>query len=341
MAEQALRWFEQRRDFVSTWRPSADGEAPSEGEQPDLFTKCPSCSEPLFNETLVANLQVCHLCQHHFRISAVARLRAMCDDPPAVTRHDADLSPVDALGFVDSKPYPKRIASSVEKTGRNDAFISLAGEVGGIDVELGAFDFAYLGGSMGSVVGEMITRLYERAYERKVPAIVISASGGARMQEGVLSLMQMAKTCAALARLQEAGLPYISVLTHPTTGGVAASFAMLGDVILAEPGALIGFAGPRVIRETIGEELPEGFQTSEYLLEHGLIDRIVPRLELKGVITRLLRQFTGMPPAPNGGLTRPTQPGVRSVAEPLEKPTASSSRKGKGKKSKARSGEGR
>lgn len=317
MSNQGPRWFEQRKDFVSTWRPD-DAEAPSaEGEQPDLFTKCPSCGELLFNETLADKLWVCHLCGHHFRVSAVERLRGLCDDPPSVVVHDADLGSVDALGFVDSKPYPKRILASREKTGRNDAFISLAGEVGGVDVELGAFDFAYLGGSMGSVVGEMITRLYERALDRRVPAIVISASGGARMQEGVLSLMQMAKTCAALARLQDAGLPYISLLTHPTTGGVAASFAMLGDVILAEPEALIGFAGPRVIRETIGEELPEGFQTAEYLLEHGLIDRIVPRSEMKPTITRLLRQFLNLPPlAP----VPQTQPGLRSVAQPLEKP---------------------
>ena len=262
---------------------------------------------------------MCHLCGHHFRISAAERLRILCDDPPTAQVHDTDLSPVDALGFVDSKPYHQRIATAAAKTGRNDAFISIAGPVGGVDVEIGAFDFGYLGGSMGSVVGEMITRLYERALQRGVPAIVVSSSGGARMQEGVLSLMQMAKTCAALARLQDAGLPYISLLTHPTTGGVAASFAMLGDVILAEPAALIGFAGPRVIRETIGQELPEGFQTSEYLLEHGLIDRIVSRDQVKPTLTRLLRQFTGLPPDPVARAAV-TQPGERSAAEPLEKP---------------------
>ena len=321
MANQGPRWFEQRKDFVTNWRP---GEGGPSGEDHDLFTKCPSCGETLYKDTLAERLWVCHVCGHHFRIGAVDRLRGLVDDAPSVDLHDADIGPVDALGFVDSKPYPKRIATAKEKTGRNDAFIALAGTVGGVDVELGAFDFAYLGGSMGSVVGEMITRLYERALERKVPAIVISASGGARMQEGVLSLMQMAKTCAALGRLQAAGLPYISVLTHPTTGGVAASFAMLGDVILAEPGALIGFAGPRVIRETIGEELPEGFQTSEYLLEHGMVDRIVGRDELKDVITTLLRQFTGMPPIAMEDRDRVTQPGRRSVAEPLEKPASGS-----------------
>jgi acetyl-CoA carboxylase carboxyl transferase subunit beta len=288
------RWFEQRKDFVAFRRPPAG--ASEEGEVPDLFTKCPSCSELLFNDALRQNLWVCHKCRYHFRIGAVERLRSLCDDPPSVELHDADLVPVDALRFVDSKPYPKRVEEARKKTGRNEAFLSVAGPVGGIDMEIGAFDFAYLGGSMGSVVGEMVTRLYERAATRKVPAVVICASGGARMQEGVLSLMQMAKTCAALARLQDAGMPYVSVLTHPTTGGVAASFAMLGDVILAEPQALVGFAGPRVIRETIGQELPEGFQTAEYLLEHGLIDRIVQRHELKSVMCRMLRHFLRMPP---------------------------------------------
>jgi acetyl-CoA carboxylase carboxyl transferase subunit beta len=196
---------------------------------------------------------------------------------------------VDALGFVDSKPYTKRLVEAQKKSGRQDAFLAVSASIQGVDVELGSFDFRFLGGSMGVVVGEAITRLYERALARRVPAVVVSASGGARMQEGVLSLMQMAKTCAALGRLQRAGLPYISVLTHPTTGGVAASFAMLGDVILAEPGALIGFAGPRVIKETIGQDLPKGFQTSEYLLDNGLIDRIVPRTELRSTLGRLLR----------------------------------------------------
>jgi acetyl-CoA carboxylase carboxyl transferase subunit beta len=288
------RWFEQRKDFVAFRRPPVG--VSEEGEVPDLFTKCPSCSELLFNDALRQNLWVCHKCRYHFRIGAVERLRSLCDDPPSVELHDADLVPLDALHFVDSKPYPKRVEEARKKTGRNEAFLSVAGPVGGIDMEIGAFDFAYLGGSMGSVVGEMVTRLFERAAARKVPAVIICASGGARMQEGVLSLMQMAKTCAALARLQSAGMPYISVLTHPTTGGVAASFAMLGDVILAEPQALVGFAGPRVIRETIGQELPEGFQTAEYLLEHGLIDRIVPRHELKPVMCRMLRHFLRMPP---------------------------------------------
>ena len=200
------------------------------------------------------------------------------------------LIPCDPLGFVDRKPYQQRLDQTREKLERNDAFISGSAVIDGLPIEIGSFDFRFMGGSMGSVVGESITRLFERATERRVPAIVISASGGARMQEGVLSLMQMARTSAALGRLRDvAGMPYISVLTHPTTGGVAASFAMLGDVILAEPNALIGFAGPRVIEQTIGEALPEGFQTSEYLLEHGLVDRIVSRHELRDTIVRILR----------------------------------------------------
>lgn len=312
MSTQGPRWFEQRKDFVAFRRPPP---SVSETEEvPDLFTKCPSCGEMLFNDALRQNLWVCHRCRYHFRIGAVERLRSLCDDPPSVELHDADLYPVDLLKFVDSKPYPKRFEEACKKTGRNEAFISVAGPVGGIDMEIGAFDFAYLGGSMGSVVGEMVTRLFERAAARRVPAVVICASGGARMQEGVLSLMQMAKTCAALGRLQEAGMPYVSVLTHPTTGGVAASFAMLGDVILAEPGALVGFAGPRVIRETIGQELPEGFQTAEYLLEHGLIDRIVTRHELKPIMCRMLRHFLRLPPADIQRAQTVLPPGDRSAA---------------------------
>jgi acetyl-CoA carboxylase carboxyl transferase subunit beta len=272
----------------------------------------------LYNDALANNARVCHLCGHHFRISAVERLQLLCDEG-TVAVHDEHIEPVDALGFVDSKPYSGRIAASRKKTGRADAFISLSAKLDGIPVEIGSFDFAYMGGSMGSVVGELITRLYERAAERKVPAIIISASGGARMQEGVLSLMQMAKTCSALARLQEQGMPYISVLTHPTTGGVAASFAMLGDIIVSEPEALIGFAGPRVIQQTIGEELPEGFQTAEYLVENGMLDAIVSRIELRRTLSRLIRSMIGLPASAHEAMainmpgrsngTRPLAPG--------------------------------
>jgi acetyl-CoA carboxylase carboxyl transferase subunit beta len=288
MADDGRRWFEHSKGFeAGARRPTEDA--------PDLWTRCPSCGETLFNDTLTENQQVCTACGHHFPIGSRPRIEALCD-PGSLSWHDRGLRSVDALRFVDSKPYDKRYASTVAKTGFNDAFLSASGAIEGIEVEIGSFEFSFMGGSMGSVTGEMITRVYERARERGVPAVVVSASGGARMQEGVLSLMQMAKTCAALARLHdEAGMPYISVLTHPTTGGVAASFSMLGDVILAEPGALIGFAGPRVIKETIGQDLPAGFQTSEYLLEHGMVDLIVPRLQLRGVIARLLRQLLGRP----------------------------------------------
>ena len=251
----------------------------------------------LYAEALEANLQVCSACGYHMRIGAMERLVSMLDEGELVF-HDEELGPVDALGFVDSKPYTRRIEATQDKVGRRDAFIAVSGRLKGIPVEVGCFDFRFMGGSMGSVVGELVTRVYERAAERGCPAIVISASGGARMQEGVLSLMQMAKTCAALARLQdEAGMPYISVLTHPTTGGVAASFAMLGDLILAEPGALIGFAGPRVIEQTIGQSLPDGFQTSEYLLEHGMVDRIVSRTELRDVLGSTLAMLLNRPAA--------------------------------------------
>lgn len=290
MSNQGRRWFEQRKDFVGQPREDAP-------DVPDLFTKCPSCDEPLFNEILVEHSFVCPMCTHHFRIDAQARLELLCDDGEYQV-HDADLSPADPLKFVDSKPYAQRIVASRKKTGVSDAFLSASASIYGVPVEIGAFDFRYMGGSMGSVVGESITRLYERAIERKRPAIVVSASGGARMQEGVLSLMQMAKTCAALARLKDdVGMPYISVLTHPTTGGVAASFAMLGDLILAEPEALIGFAGPRVIEQTIGQSLPDGFQTSEYLMAHGMVDRIVHRTDLRHEIGLLLRQLLGLPAA--------------------------------------------
>ena len=287
------RWFEQRNDFVATPSPAPRRNADA---VPELFTRCPGCNEPAYTEVLAEFLQVCPGCGHHFRMSAEDRVTMLMDDVDACERHDTEVRSVDALGFRDSKAYPDRIKAAEKKTGRKDACVSVSGTIEGIEVELGVLDFAYMGGSMGSVVGEVLTRLYERALERKRPAIVVSASGGARMQEGVLSLMQMAKTSAALARLQrEARMPYISVLTHPTTGGVAASFAMLGDVIVAEPGALIGFAGARVIEQTIGQQLPEGFQTAEYLLENGAVDRIVPRDELRQMLARTLRLLLRQP----------------------------------------------
>ena len=278
------RWFEQ-----SPPEPQAGPRPTDIAKVKALWIQCPGCKEVLQQEDLQDSLQTCPHCGHHLKIGGLERLLSLIDDG-TFERHDEELSPTDPLSFVDSKSYGDRISSSQHKTGERDAYIAGSGEIEGIPVQIGTFNFGFMGGSMGSVVGELITRQFERAVALGQPAIVISASGGARMQEGLLSLMQMAKTCAALAKLRdEAKMPYISVLTHPTTGGVAASFAMLGDLILAEPNALIGFAGPRVIEQTIGQALPEGFQTSEYLLDHGMVDRIVPRSEMKETLARCLR----------------------------------------------------
>ena len=278
------RWFEQ-----SPPEPQAGPRATDVDKVKALWNQCPACKEVLQKEDLDGAMQCCPFCGYHLKYDSLERLMALVDEG-SFERHDASLSPKDPLKFVDSKRYSDRIEASQKKTGEQDAYIAGTAMLHGIPVQIGTFNFAFMGGSMGSVVGELITRQFERAAELGQPAIVISASGGARMQEGLLSLMQMAKTCAALARLRdEAKMPYISVLTHPTTGGVAASFAMLGDLILAEPNALIGFAGPRVIEQTIGQALPDGFQTSEYLVDHGMVDRIVARSELKDTIARCLR----------------------------------------------------
>ncbi|HET6282834.1 MAG TPA: acetyl-CoA carboxylase, carboxyltransferase subunit beta [Polyangia bacterium] len=255
-----------------------------------VFTKCPGCRAALLTADLDKTDQVCPQCDHHFPLSAAARLTSTLD-PDSFVEEDQTIDSVDPLGFRDSKRYSERLRAAKKAAGGagGDAVRSGAGLIEGQPVEVGVFDFEFMGGSMGSVVGEKITRVFERALERRVPAIVFSASGGARMQEGVLSLMQMAKTAAALGRLREAGVPYISVLLHPTTGGVCASFAMLGDVIIAEPKALIGFAGARVIQNTIRQRLPPGFQRAEFLLEHGFLDKIVPRREMKSTLGRLVR----------------------------------------------------
>jgi len=270
-----------------TIHPPGVPEPPADGEEIDLavWRECKGCGELVYVPQL--ELNVCYACGHHFQVSGMDRLLAVVDEGSFVET-DMDFVPGDPLAFVDLKPYPERLAAAREKTGIHDAFRAGQATIEGRPVQIGTFEFAFLGGSMGSVVGEKVTRLLERALDAKQAAIVISASGGARMQEGLLSLMQMAKTCAALARLKDEGVPYISVLTHPTTGGVAASFAMLGDVTLAEPGALIGFAGPRVIEQTIRQKLPEGFQRSEYLLEHGMIDRIVDRRDLRRELSQLI-----------------------------------------------------
>lgn len=262
----------------------------------DVWEKCPSCGEILYREKLRDNWNVCPVCAFHMRLPASDYV-ALLLDADSVEEHDADLRSGDPLDFVDLKPYRERLVQAERKSGPGDALIAVSGGLEEIPVQLAVMNFAFIGGSMGSVVGEKIARAGLRSLETGAPLIVISASGGARMMEGIFSLMQMAKTSAVLSQLDEAGIPYVSVLTDPTTGGVTASYAMLGDVNLAEPGALIGFAGPRVIEQTIKQELPEGFQTSEFLLEHGMLDGIVDRRNLKSEIGRLLRHMLGLPPA--------------------------------------------
>jgi len=253
-----------------------------------LWQKCDDCGAILETSKVAESLYLCSNCGFHFVMPTEARIRLVCDEGSFAPR-DEDLAPRDALGFRDSKRYADRLTAAAKNVGALDAYQYGTGRVDGIECSLGFFVFEFMGGSMGSVVGEKIARQFELALSRRIPAIIFSASGGARMQEGILSLMQMAKTTAALARLREAGIPYISVLLHPTTGGVAASFAMLGDLIVAEPKALIGFAGPRVIEQTIRQKLPEGFQRSEFLLQHGMVDRIIDRRQLKAELAQLLR----------------------------------------------------
>ena len=254
---------------------------------PDLWTRCPGCGEMLYNKQLEKNLRVCAKCGHHFRLRVDARLAHLLD-ADSFEEHDAGLESVDPLGFVDQKPYPERVAAARAATGLRDAAVWGTGLVAGHEVAICVMDFAFMGGSMGSVVGEKVTRAAEHALEARLPLVIVSASGGARMQEGTLALMQLAKTCAALARLAEAGVPFVSVMTDPTTGGVFASFAALGDVNLAEPKALIGFAGARVAAGTIAEALPPGFQRAEFLFEHGFVDQVVARAELRDRLALLL-----------------------------------------------------
>ncbi len=259
------------------------------GKVPEgVWEKCRGCDAMLYQPELERNLQVCPKCGHHHAIAARARLLALLDEGSA-TEHDADLHAIDPLKFRDSRKYRERLATAQKKTGEKDAMVAMDGTIDGVPVEVVSFDFRFMGGSMGSVVGEKFTRAAERALERRCAMVCFNATGGARMQEGLFSLLQMAKTSAALGRLREAGVPYISVLTHPTTGGVSASFAMLGDVNVAEPRALIGFAGPRVIEQTVREKLPEGFQRSEFLLEHGAVDMIVDRRQMRDKLAGLLK----------------------------------------------------
>jgi acetyl-CoA carboxylase carboxyl transferase subunit beta len=253
-----------------------------------MWIKCGACLEIIYKPEVERNLNVCPKCNYHFRIPALERIRSIVDEG-TFQEFGEDLESVDMLVFTDTKKYTDRLKEAKKKTGRKEAVITGIARINGIGVVLGVLDFEFLGGSMGCVVGEKVAMACEQALELRCPLIIFSASGGARMQEGTLSLMQMAKTSAALARLSEAKLPFISVMTDPTTGGVAASFSMLGDIIISEPGALIGFAGPRVIEQTIKQKLPEGFQRAEFLLEHGMVDMIVERTKLKTSLTQILR----------------------------------------------------
>jgi len=285
-----------------------------------LWMKCPRCASLVYRKELERNLRVCPRCGYHHRLSAVDRL-ALVLDRHSFEQTDQGLVPEDPLGFVDEKPYPERIAEAVRRTGQPEAILTGTGTVEGSRAVVGAMEFGFLGGSMGSVVGEKVARSAERAYERRWPLVLFAASGGARMQEGTLSLLQLAKTSVALGRLADAGVAFISVLCDPTTGGVAASFAFQGDAILAEPGALVGFAGRRVIEQTIRQKLPDGFQTAEFLLEHGLVDAIVPRGELRAALARLLRLANApSDPARAGAAAQGWEVGELPAAD--EQPTA-------------------
>jgi acetyl-CoA carboxylase carboxyl transferase subunit beta len=283
-----MSWF-KRDKAVNGQLPKVD-----EGERrvktEGLWQKCEGCRQIIWKKDLEANFSVCPKCGNHGRIDAVTRLKLLFDGGEYETFDDG-LTSSDPLAFVDNKRYSDRLQTMQQATGLSDALISAAGLLDGRAVQICAMDIRFIGGSMGSVVGEKIARAIDRAIERHTPLLIVSASGGARMQEGAISLMQMAKISAALMRLDEARLPYISVLTDPTTGGVTASYAMLGDLNIAEPGALIGFAGPRVIEQTIRQKLPEGFQRAEFLLKHGMLDAVVPRLELKTYISNAFQFF--------------------------------------------------
>ncbi|BBN59993.1 acetyl-CoA carboxylase, carboxyltransferase subunit beta [Hydrogenovibrio marinus] len=259
-----------------------------------LWTKCPKCESTLYRAEVKRNQEVCPKCDHHMRLGGRERLETFLDEGTGV-EISANVSPVDALKFKDLKTYKARLAQAQKITGEKDTFVTMTGKIDGLDVVSGAFDFRFIGGSMGSVMGEKFVRAVDFAIEHKMPLIVFSASGGARMQEAMFSLMQMAKTSAALGHLRAKGIPFISVLTDPTLGGVSASFAMLGDLNVAEPKALIGFAGPRVIEQTVREKLPEGFQRSEFLLEHGAIDRIIHRHQLSKELASVCRMLLKKP----------------------------------------------
>ncbi len=280
-----MAWFKRSK------RAKPVTEARPRSQVPEgLWVKCDDCREIIYSKTLESTGKICPKCGHHFRISVDERIESLLDEGSAKELF-ATVSPVDPLKFRDTKPYKSRLKQYQQKTGAREAVRVVEGRIEEIPVILAVMDYRFMGGSMGSVVGEKITRAIERGEHQRVAVVVVSASGGARMQEGALSLMQMAKISTALASLRRARLPYLSILTDPTTGGVTASFAMHGDLNIAEPGALIGFAGPRVIEQTIGESLPEGFQRSEFLLQHGFLDMVVPRQEMKQTVARCLRHL--------------------------------------------------
>jgi acetyl-CoA carboxylase carboxyl transferase subunit beta len=280
-----MAWFKRSKKSIETPTPPDERRVRTEG----LWTKCVNCRAIVWKKDLESNLRVCPKCQHHFRLRARQRVEMLLDGH--WVEHDSNLSSNDPLQFVDTRPYADRLKEARRKLGMNDALLTAEGLLNGRPVLCCSMEFNFIGGSMGAVVGEKVTRAVEMAMDRRLPLIVVSCSGGARMMEGTLSLMQLAKVSAALARLDEVRLPYISVLTDPTTGGVTASYAMLGDLNIAEPGALIGFAGPRVIEQTMRQKLPEGFQTSEFLLEHGFLDAVVHRKDLKSFISNSLDFF--------------------------------------------------
>jgi acetyl-CoA carboxylase carboxyl transferase subunit beta len=282
-----MAWFKREKKPIEQQTPPDERRVKTEG----LWTKCVNCRAIVWKKDLESNLYVCPKCQHHFRLNARQRLELLLDG--RWVEHDAGLSSIDPLHFADTRPYADRLKETQRKLGMKDAVLTAEGLLNGRPVICCSMEFRFIGGSMGAVVGEKVTRAAERAMEIKVPLVIVSCSGGARMMEGTISLMQLVKVSAALARLDEVRLPYISVLTDPTTGGVTASYAMLGDLNIAEPGALIGFAGPRVIEQTIRQKLPEGFQTSEFLLDHGFLDAIVHRKDLKAYIGNALDFLVG------------------------------------------------
>ncbi len=281
-----MAWFKRDKKPIENPTPVEERRVRTEG----MWTKCKACRAIIWKKDMESNWEVCPKCEHHFRLGARRRVELLLDDEPW-TELDADLASSDPLEFTDTKPYAQRLKDAQHKLGMKDAIITAEGHMNGRPVICCSMEFNFIGGSMGAVVGEKVARAAERAAEKREPLVVVSCSGGARMMEGAVSLMQLAKVSAALGRLDEAKVPYISILTDPTTGGVTASYAMLGDLNIAEPGALIGFAGPRVIEQTIRQKLPEGFQTAEFLLEHGFLDAVVPRKELKAYVSQAFDFF--------------------------------------------------